>query len=345
MFVFYVKNIFKIKQYNNIFNNIILLNKMKNYYEILGVKQDASEIEIKKAFRSLSLKYHPDRNHDDEATTKFQCINEAYENLSDAEKRKQHDHELKFGEGNINPFQGMDEFNDINNIFNMMFGGGSGFGGIHKMHSMGEMHSMPGVRIFHNGPGGFHAEFSTSFNSRPQPPPPIKKIVELTLEQCFHGVSLPVEIEKWSVVNNMKINEIQQVIINIPAGIDENDTLVIKEQGNIINEQLKGDLHISVKINNNTCFKRQGLDLFLQKKLSLKEALCGFVFDIPHLNGKLLSLNNMNNPTVIKPDYKRVVGGLGMTRENATGNLIIEFIIEFPENLTEEQITSLKEVL
>ena len=143
----------------------------------------------------------------------------------------------------------------------------------------------------------------------------------------------------------MKINEIQQVNINIPAGIDENDTLVIKEQGNIINEQLKGDLHISVKINNNTCFKRQGLDLFLQKKLSLKEALCGFVFDIPHLNGKLLSLNNMNNPTVIKPDYKRVVGGLGMTRENATGNLIIEFTVEFPDTLTTEQITSIKEVL
>jgi DnaJ-class molecular chaperone len=321
---------------------------MKNYYEILGVNQDASDVEIKKAFRSLSLKYHPDRNHDEEATTKFQSINEAYENLSDGEKRKQHDHELKFGEGNVNPFQGMDEFNDINNIFNMMFGGGGGFGGfggIHKMHSMGEMHGMPGVRIFHNGPGGFHAEFSSSFNSRPQPPPPIKKLVEITLEQCFHGVSLPVEIEKWSVINNMKVNEIQQVVINIPAGIDENDSLVIKEQGNKINEELKGDLHINVKIRNDTIFKRQGLDLYLQKNLSLKEALCGFSFDIPHLSGKMLCLNNTTNPTVIKPDYKRLVQGLGMTRENATGNLIIEFTIEFPDTLTPEQITSIKEVL
>jgi len=319
---------------------------MKNYYEILGINQHASDGEIKKAFRALSLKYHPDRNHEPEATTKFQCINEAYENLSDAEKRKQHDHELKFGEGtNINPFQGMDEFNDINNIFNMMFGGGGGFGGIHKMHSMGEMHGMPGIRIFHNGPGGFHAEFSSSFNNRPQPPPPIKKLVEVTLEQCFHGVSLPVEIEKWSVINNMKVNETQQVIINIPAGIDENDTLVIKEQGNKINEELKGDLHINVKIINNTIFRRQGLDLFLQKKLSLKEALCGFILDIPHLNGKMLSLNNMNNPTIIKPDYKRLVQGLGMTRENATGNLIIEFTVEFPETLSSEQIDALKNVL
>ena len=183
---------------------------MKNYYEILGVEQNASDVEIKKAFRTLSLKCHPDRNPDPEATTQFQYINEAYEILSDSEKRKEHDHELKFGEGNMNPFQGMDEFNDINNIFNMMFG--SGFGGIHKMHSMGEMngmHGMPGVRIFHNGPGGFHAEFSTNFNSRPQPPPPINQIVEITLEQCFQGVSLPVEIEKWTVINNMKINEIE----------------------------------------------------------------------------------------------------------------------------------------
>jgi len=320
---------------------------MKNYYEILGVGQDASETEIKKAFRTLSLKLHPDRNPDPEATTQFQYINEAYENLSDSEKRKQHDHELKYGEGNINPFQGMDEFNDINNIFNMMFGGG-GFGGIHKMHSMGEMNGMPGmpgVRIFHNGPGVFHAEFSTSFNSRPQPPSPINKVVEITLEQCFQGVSLPVEIEKWTIINNMKINEIETVIINMPPGIDENDTLVIKGKGNVINDDLKGDLHIKVKINNNSIFKRQGLDLFLQKNLSLKEALCGFSFDIPHFNGKLLCLNNMNNPTVIKPDYKRVVPNLGMTRENATGNLIIEFIVQFPENLSTEQISALKEIL
>ena len=325
---------------------------MKNYYEILGVSQDSSESEIKKAFRTLSLKCHPDRNPDPEATTQFQYINEAYEILSDSEKRQQHDHELKFGEGNVNPFQGMDEFNDINNIFNMMFGGG--FGGIHKMHSMGEMGGMPGmggmggmpgIRIFHNGPGGFHAEFSSSFNSRPQPPPPINQIVEITLEQCFQGVSLPVEIEKWTVINNMKINEIETVIINIPPGIDENDTLVIKEKGNVINENLKGDLHIKVKITNNTIFKRQGLDLFLQKKLSLKEALCGFSFDIPHLNGKLLCLNNINNPSVIKPDYKRVVPNLGMTRENTTGNLIIEFIVQFPETLSNEQITSLKDIL
>jgi len=320
---------------------------MKNYYEILGVGQDASETEIKKAFRTLSLKLHPDRNPDPEATTQFQYINEAYENLSDSEKRKQHDHELKYGEGNINPFQGMDEFNDINNIFNMMFGGG-GFGGIHKMHSMGEMNGMPGmpgIRIFHNGPDGFHAEFSTSFNSRPQPPSPINKVVEITLEQCFQGVSLPLEIEKWTIINNMKINEIENVIINMPPGIDENDTLVIKGKGNVINDDLKGDLHIKVKINNNSIFKRQGLDLFLQKNLSLKEALCGFSFDIPHFNGKLLCLNNMNNPTVIKPDYKRVVPNLGMTRENATGNLIIEFIVEFPENLSTEQISALKEIL
>jgi len=319
---------------------------MKNYYEILGVGQDSSESEIKKAFRTLSLKFHPDRNPDPEATMRFQYINEAYENLSDSEKRKQHDHELKFGEGNINPFQGMDEFNDINNIFNMMFGGG--FGGIHKMHSMGEMngmHGIPGVRIFHNGPGGFHAEFSSSFNSRPQPPPPINKVVEITLEQCFQGVSLPVEIEKWTIINNMKVNEIETVIINMPPGIDENDTLVIKGKGNIINDDLKGDLHIKVKINNNSIFKRQGLDLFLQKNLSLKEALCGFSFDIPHLNGKLLCLNNMNNPTVIKPDYKRVVPNLGMTRENTTGNLIIEFIVQFPEALSSEQISGLKDIL
>jgi len=321
---------------------------MTNHYETLGLSKEATDSEIKKAYRKLSLQYHPDRNSTEEAVEKMHTINSAYEILSDKEKRGQYDQELEFGNGGLH-FQhmnSMDEFTDINQIFNMMFGGmpgGGPFGGggVHTFHSGG-----PGIRIFHSngGPGNFHAEFSHSFHHQ-SPPPTIEKTVELTLEQCFRGCSIPVDIEKWTVLNGSKIHECQNVIINFPAGIDESDTLLLKGQGNTINENLKGDVHLKIKIVNRTPFIRQGLDLIFHKTISLKDALCGFTFDIPHINGKTFALNNIANPSVVYPGFKKVIPNLGMTKENVTGNLMIELEIEFPDKLSEEQINILKSTL
>ena len=315
---------------------------MPNHYETLGVSQDADDNEIKKAYRKLSLKYHPDRNQDEDATRKFQEINQAYETISDNSKRQQYDMELKFGGGGhgMNGMHNMEEFTDLNNIFNMMFGGM----GIHRMGGMHGMGGMPNIHVFHNGgPGNFHAEFSTHFHQ--SPPPPISKTVDVTLEQSFHGISLPVEIQKWVIINNMKVNEKENIMVNIPAGMDEGDTLVLQGKGNVINENIKGDVKINIKIQNNTIFKRQGLDLILHKKISLKEALCGFSFEIPHINGKTFTLNNINNSTIIKPGFKKTIQNLGFTRENTTGNLIVEIDVEFPTSLTKEQITAISEIL
>jgi DnaJ-class molecular chaperone len=202
----------------------------------------------------------------------------------------------------------------------------------------------PNIRVFHSGgPGNFRAEFSTHFQQ--QPPQPIHKEIEVTLEQCFHGCSLVVEFERWTVINNMKVNEKENITITIPPGMDETDKLLIRGKGNRINDDLKGDIEVSIKVTNNTIFKRQGLDLILIKKISLKEALCGFIIDIPHLNGKVFSLNNKNNPTVITPGYKKTINGLGMSRENATGNLILQLEIDFPATLTEDQVKTLSDIL
>ena len=320
---------------------------MTNHYETLGLSKEATDSEIKKAYRKLSLQYHPDRNSTDEAVEKMHTINSAYEILSDKEKRNQYDQELEFGNGGMH-FQhmnSMDEFADINQLFNMMFhgmpAGGPFGGGVHTFHSGG-----PGIRIFHSsgGPGNFHAEFSQSFHHQ-SPPPTIEKTIELTLEQCFRGCSVPVDIEKWTVLNGKKIHESQNIIINFPAGIDESDTLLLKDQGNIINENLKGDVHLKIKIVNRTPFIRQGLDLIFRKTISLKDALCGFTFDIPHINGKTFALNNNANPSVVYPGFKKVIPNLGMTKENVTGNLIIELEIEFPDKLSGEQIDILKTAL
>ena len=141
--------------------------------------------------------------------------------------------------------------------------------------------------------------------------------------------------------------ERETIYINIPKGIDNSDFIVVNDLGNI-NNNLKGDIKIGVNVNtDNSIFHRQGLDLIYIKTLTIKEALCGFSFDILHLNGKKLNFENITNPTIIKPNTKRIFPNMGITRENTSnlGNLIIEFELEFPDSLTSEQINGLKNIL
>jgi len=310
----------------------------KNYYDILGVSNQATEPEIKKAYRKLSLQYHPDRNPDDSAKSRFQEISEAYEILGDASKREQYDMEVKFG-GNpaahFTNMNGMDEFAEMNNIFNMMFGGGGfpGGGGIFPGAGF-PGGGMPNIRIFHNG----HPVHTF------QRADPIVKQIQITLEQSFSGCNIPIDIERYVIANNTKVMENETLYVNIPAGIDDNEIIVLNDKGNKINDN-SSEVKIVIQIVNNTDFKRHGLDLIYNKKITLKEALCGFTFEILHLNGKRLCLNNASNPTVIKPNYKKVVPNLGMTREQFVGSMIIEFEIEFPAELTPEQISKIAEIL
>lgn len=310
-----------------------------NFYEILGISNDASEPEVKKAYRALSLKYHPDRNPSEEAKAKIQAINEAYEHLGDQGLRQQYDMELKFGSGGGGGMQfsnmdGAPEFADINNIFNMMFGGMGGIPGMGGGH--------PGIRIFHNGiPQNMNGHM---FN-QVQRPEPIVKHVQVTIEQSYNGSVIPIDIERWIMTNGVKTTESETIYLNIPQGIDNNEILLVPEKGNILNNTMRSELKIVIQVINNTDFKRSGIDLIYNKKITLKESLCGFSFELNHLNGKHISLNNHSNATVIKPNFKKVVPSLGMIRDNSTGNMIIVFDVEFPDSLTTEQIEQISKIL
>ena len=319
---------------------------MSNHYEILGISEQADENEIRKAYRSLSLKYHPDRNQEPGAGDKFREINEANEILSDSQKRQQYNHELKYGQGSMEA-----EMGDINNIINMMFGGG-GFPGMGmgmgmpgmRVHHMG---GGPGVHIFQNGQQ-VHGHGSNPFEQmfqQMQKPQPITKHVQISLEQAFTGGRISIDIEKSVIFNGLRSTEIENIQIDIPKGIDNDEGILLRDKGNVASESMKGDLKIMFLIKNTTPFTRNGLDLHVQQKISLKEALCGFVFEIPHLNGKKISMNNKTNCTVIKPNYKKVVPNLGMSREGQTGNLIIEFLVEFPDSISPEVVEKLNEIL
>lgn len=312
----------------------------KNLYEILGLSNDASQMEIKKAYRKLSLELHPDRNNSPDAQSKFQEINSAYEILGDNEKKEQYDMEQS-GHGGMHFSHSMDETSDIGNIFNMLFGlhGGGGMPpGMGMMHpgmpqGMSMPQGMPNIRIFHGG---------QMFQQQQPKPPPILKNIQLSLEQCYTGCSVPLEIERWIYNGDIKCSELETIYLTVPAGIDDNESIMMMGRGHGVNDEIKGDIKVQIQVTNDTEFSRRGLDLYYKKTVSLKDALCGFSFELRHLNGKTFCLNNNTNHTIIKPNFKKTIPNLGMIRENAQGSLIIEFDVEFPDSLTVEQIEVLK---
>ena len=306
----------------------------ENFYNILGVNEKATKEEIKKAYRSLQMKYHPDKNPgSQEAITMTQKINEAYETLGDEQKRHEYDMNKN------NPFIRMNSHAPhsnvdipLNDIFNMMFGANM-FNGVpvNIPHGTGTK-----IHFFHGGPMNFQQAMDK--------PIPIMKSLQINMEQVFNGASIPVEIERWISENGTKVFEKETIYVDIPQGIDENEMIILRDRGNVISEQCKGDVKLHILIQNNTAFKREGLDLILDKTITLKEALCGFSFEVKYINGKSYTLNN-NKGNIVPPEYKKIYPGMGLKRGEHKGNMIIKFHVEFPTILTMEQIDKINETL
>ena len=343
-----------------------------SFYDVLGVSEQANPAEIKKAYRSLSLRFHPDRNQEPDSSLKFQKINEAYETLSDPQKKREYDMTRRFENIAGDDFPLQDLFEQMfsggglgmgmGNIHVFRGGGGGGGGGNfpprgikinpapffqtlftdsgfplgnHDAQHMGGQH-MGGQHIGGQHMGGQH------MGSLEKPPPIIKTIV-VTLEQVFEGIQHPVEIERWIVQQDGKVFEKETIYVRIPKGIDDNEIICLNEKGNILRENCKGDVKLIVNVQNNTSFVRQGLDLLLMKSLTLKESLCGFQFDFKHLNGRIFAINHQGK--IVMSGHKKTIPKLGLQRENDVGNLIIEFHVVFPEHLPPEKIALLRDIL
>lgn len=307
-----------------------------DYYDILGIKEDANESEIKKAYRTLSLQYHPDRNASNDAKDKMNLINEAYSTLGDKDDKQKYDHKRKFGGG----FGGMNipsdnDFQDINNIFNMMFAGAG------MPPGMGvNMNGGPQIRVFRNGHG---AQFQFNHGGIKRPDV-IQKNVVITLEQSFNGCVIEVDVDRTIEKDDEVKKENETLYVNIPTGVGNNDVLTLQGKGNVVNTMIS-DIKIKVTVENKTPFIRQGLDIILKRTLTLKESLCGFLVEFTYLNGKKFAVNNKDNYTVIKPGFKKVIPGMGMVKENQKGNFILHFDIEFPNVLEEDVRKKIEELL
>ena len=315
-------------------------------YTILEVPETASIDEIKKSYRRLSMLYHPDKNKNNpDATAKFQKISEAYETLGDNEKKNQYDMTRN------NPFVKMmgshgPSHNPMEDIFSNIFGGMAfgqqgHFTPFSNMQPFGQGQN---IRIFHNGvqvnPQGFMQGM--------QKPTPIIKNIVVPIDKILTGTTIPVEIERWIIEEGNKVFENETVYVSVPKGIDDGEMIVLREKGNVLREDCKGDIKLLVKIENNTEFKRSGLDLIYEKTITVKEALCGFTFELKYITGKVYTINNhsANNHSVniINHGYKKLIPNMGFTREQHTGNLIIIFNVIYPSSLSNEVVEQLKAI-
>ena len=317
---------------------------MEDYYKVLGVEEGASQDEIKKAYRKLSLLHHPDKNPGNvDAEAKFKNINEAYQVIGDETERQKYDMSKRNPFGNMggnSPMSSGGHRVDPNDVFKMFFGsGGNGSGsGIPGMGMFGGMNGFPGgnIRVFQNGQ-------QVNVNALNKPPPIIKNVA-ISLEQAYKGDQIPVQIDRWLFEDGIRKLENETLYIPIAKGIDDKEIIILRERGNIMDTELKGDVKIIISIHNLTSFKRSGLNLHMEREITLKESLCGFEFIINHISGKQLRFKTEVG-VPIRDGLVKSINGYGMERENNKGNLCIKFNVKYPDKLTSEQMTTLNNIL
>ncbi len=322
-----------------------------NYYETLQISSDASEIDIKKAYRKLSLQYHPDKPTGD--SEKFKQINEAYQVLGNKEKKTVYD--MQQNMGGDNPFvnMGMPGGIPMPFPFGNMERGGMPFGngrvhigvmpmrhGKQQMNGMNRMNPMDDIfKMFFN----MSDEMNDSIKHE-RKPTSITKDINITIQQAYSGINYPLEVERWIESNKVKHIETETIYVPIPKGVDNNELIVLEGKGNCNESNIKGDIKLFVKIVNNTTFIRKGLNLHYNYTITLKEALMGFAFQLEHLNGKTYTINS-GEESIVRPGTETTIKGMGFERNNIKGNIIIKFDIVFPKTLSKEQKNKLKNIL
>lgn len=323
---------------------------MTDLYKILELEKSATPDEIRRAYRRLSMKWHPDKNNSSEALEKFQDISKAYSVLSDPAQKAGYDRKN----------EGIDlstiNLPDIFKVFMGAHGGPHGvpFGFPPGVINMGMM-APDFMNLNFGAPMGDLGGDAGNSTARGEPnkpdvvsfinnlrkPPPIITNVTISLNEAYHGVSMPIKIKRWIASSNTKTYEEETIYIAIPQGADDNEIIVARDKGHVLSDTIKGDVKVFIRIENSTEFKRHGLDLDYTKIISLKQALCGFSFEIEHINGTCYKINNTNG-TIIHPSYKKTVPKKGMKRDGMEGNLNIHFIIEFPKSLSQETINQIR---
>lgn len=351
----------------------------RDFYGVMGVPKNASEDEIKKAYRKLAKKYHPDLNpNNKEAENRFKEVNEAYEVLSDKEKRARYD---QFGHAGVDPSYGAGPTGgspfgqdiDLGDIFNSFFGG---FGGTGRRRANpnaprkgSDTESTVNISFEESAKGckkevtyhnietcskcsGSGAEAGTS----PKTCPTCHGTgqVQVTQRTPFgvmqssrpcdtcRGKGTIIEKPCRNCGGNGRVRVKRTVQVDIPAGIDNDQVLRVAGKGNSgINGGPSGDLHVFINVRPHPMFERKGDDVWCEVPITFAQAALGAELTVPTLDGKVSY--SIHEGTQVGDIFKLKGKGIPHLRGKGRGDQYIKVNIEVPKNLSSRQKELLKE--
>lgn len=348
----------------------------KDFYEVLGIDKSASDEDIKRAFKKLALKYHPDRNQGDaEAEEKFKDINEAYQVLSDPEKRQRYD---QFGTADFNGagggFDGFDfgGFGGFGDIFGDIFGGGfGGFGGggakngprkgadLEYDLTLTFEEAMTGcekeIKVTRREKcetcGGSGAKAGTSPKTcskcggrgriQVQRRTPLGVMSTTTTCDACHGEGKIIEEPCQTCKGSGKERKTRSITINIPAGVDTGNVMPLRGQGEAgENGGPAGDLYINIRVMTHKTFKRKGNDIHMETHISFGKAVLGTDIKVPTIDGDV----TYKVPAGTQSGTIFRLKGKGVSRVNSAGrgDHYVKVIVDVPKSLNGEQEEALK---
>lgn len=285
----------------------------KDYYKILGVEKSASQEDIKKAFRKLAHKYHPDKKDGDEA--KFKEVNEAYSVLSNDQKRAQYD---QFGSAG----------------FNGQAGGAGGFSGFE------------GFDFSQFSRGGQRVDFDVDLNeifgsffgggfSRRRKGQDIRVDVELDFKDAIFG-------KKEKIKINYKSKKPQEMTVDIPAGIDGGEMLRVRQKGEELKDGVPGDLFIKVHVKPHPTLQKEGYNLITDKEIKLTESILGTNKEIDTPEGDKVKIKI---PAGVKNGELLRLKGKGVPIMNSQrGDIIIRINVETPKKISKKAKKMIEEL-
>ena len=327
----------------------------KDYYETLGVKREATEAEIKSAYRKLARKFHPDVNKTKEAEQKFKEINEAYEVLGDKEKRQRYDSLGANWQGgaDFTPPPGFENFSfNFNNAGGQGFSSFDGFGGFSDFFSslFGDM--MSGQRSSNarqnrfTGFEGMGMDFGQSQPKKPRENLDITKTINITVKDIFEDKPIKVSFKDMDKCNACPphgfcthcngtgiVQSNKTVNVKLPKGIQEGQKIRLKGEGKEDITGQKGDLFLIINIKDSK-YTVDGVNLSQDVEITPAEAVLGVQKDIETLHGKV----SIKIPAGTSSGQALRLKGLGLEKKDGGyGDLNGKIKIVVPKNITEEQ--------
>ena len=353
---------------------------MKDPYEVLGVPHGASEDEIKKAFRKMALKYHPDRNPDDkEAEEKFKEVNEAYSVLSDPDKKQKYD---QFGFAGVDPNAGFGGagaggFGGFSDIFSDLFGGGfggfGGFGGGQRRNGPIKGRDLQKSITIEFDEAVFGTKKTVELNKyvkcetcngEGNEPGTTKRTCSTcggsgqvtrvqrtmlgnmqTVTDCpdCHGKGTIIDTPCHDCKGTGRVRKLIKIDISIPAGVDNESVIPIRGQGEPgENGGPNGDLYIVLRVKPHKIFERSGDDIYIDIPISFEQAALGDEIIVPTIDGKV----SYKIPAGTQPGTTFRLKGKGVknVRTGRPGNMYVNVTVEIPSKLNSKQKNAIKKM-